>query len=456
MIRITKNIRIPENPYLLFLPFLLFYIIFVLLIQTEPLFGDEPDYLMYANNLINGFYSPPPPDIYLRSGPGYSLLIAPFVALKIPYLFIKLLNPLFHYLSIIFLFKALKQIASFRSAFIISIFWALYYNSFDFMPRMYSEVFSSFLVSFLILLLLKAFEKGKSQKENKYILFSGFILGYIVLTKVIFGYVLLFMLFGFGITWLFNRTAHAYRKSMFILLVAFVTTLPYLAYTYHLTGRFFYWASTGGNNLYWMSSPNENEYGNWFSDLILDTIPVSKESSEKGSKIGGALDMKNRNNDIPGKMDSVRYHHLNDFIDIYKYTGLAQDDAYKRIAIENIKAHPIKFVQNCLSNLGRILFNYPYSYTFQKPGTLLRFPLNMIILVFILVCLIPTFLNWRKIIFPLRFMLIFSFLYLGGSVLGSAEIRMFTVITPMLLFWIAYIINRSVIFNVKFDNNKNS
>jgi hypothetical protein len=454
MINLTKKFKKPENPYLLFFPFLLLYVIFVLLIQTEPLFGDEPDYIMYAQNLIHGFYSPPPPDIYLRNGPGYPLLIAPFVALKIPFLYIKLLNPLFHYLSIVFLFKALKQIASLRIAFIVSIFWALYYNSFDFMPRMYSEIFSSFLISLIILLILKAFEEGKSQKENKYILYSGFVLGYLVLTKVIFGYVLLSMLFGFGIFWLFNRTLALYRKSMFILLIALATTLPYLAYTYHLTGRFFYWASTGGNNLYWMSSPNKNEYGNWFRDLTLDTVPPTGESSVNGSKIGGSLDMKNRNNDIPGKMDSVRFHHLKDFEEIYKYTGIAQDDQYKKIAIRNIKANPLKFVQNCFSNIGRILFNYPYSYTIQKPGTLLRFPLNMIILVFMLISVIPTFLNWRKIIFPIRFLLFFSFLYLGGSVLGSAEIRMFTIISPMLLFWIAYILNRSVILNFRFSDIK--
>ena len=100
-----------------------------------------------------------------------------------------------------------------------------------------------------------------------------------------------------------------------------------------------------------------------------------------------------------------------------------------------------------------MLFNYPYSYTIQKPETLLRLPLNGIIAVFMLFCLIPTFINWRKIIFPVRFMLFFTLLYLGGSIFGSAETRMFTVIVPILLFWIAYIIQKSIKIKLKFDEN---
>jgi len=455
MINITKKIKIPENPFLLFSPFLLLYIIFVIVVQTKPLFGDEPDYIFYAQNLIHGFFSPPPPDIYLRSGPGYSLLIAPFIAFHIPYLFIKLLNPVFHYLSIIFIFKALKQFSSFRLAFVVSLFWACYYNSFDFMPRMYCEIFTSFLMTLLILFIMKTFNPDNSAKNKQYIYITGFIIGVIVLTKIIFGYVLLFMLVGNSLLWLFNRKVKNYRTSLIILIVALFTTAPFLIYTYHLTGRIFYWGSTGGNNLYWMTSPHDGEYGNWFPDPKLKPDSVPWRVSFPGSQIAGNLDLKNRRSDIPGTEDSVRLYHQKDFEEINKYTGLAQDDAYTRIAVENIKSHPVKFLQNCFSNIGRILFNYPYSYTIQKPGTLIRFPLNMIIVVFMLLCLIPTLINWRKIIFPIRFMLFIAFLYLGGSVLGSAEIRMFTIIAPIMLLWIAFILNKSVKFSLQFFENTN-
>jgi hypothetical protein len=58
--------------------------------------------------------------------------------------------------------------------------------------------------------------------------------------------------------------------------------------------------------------------------------------------------------------------------------------------------------------------------------------------------------NWRKIIFPVRFLLFIVLLYLGGSVFGSAEMRMFTKIVPVLLIWIAFIIQNTVKIYWKF------
>jgi hypothetical protein len=68
-----------------------------------------------------------------------------------------------------------------------------------------------------------------------------------------------------------------------------------------------------------------------------------------------------------------------------------------------------------------------------------------------LFCMIPTFKNWKKIPYSIRFLLIFALLYFCGSILGSAETRMFTIIVPILLVWIAYIIQKTVIFKLRFE-----
>jgi hypothetical protein len=442
MITITKYIKIPENPYLLFSPFLLLYIFITIRYQTNLYYGDEDFYMFFAQNLLHGFYSPPPPNIVLHYGPGYPLLIAPFIALNIPHLVIKLMNPVFNYLSIIFIFKALKHITPLRTSIIFSLFWAFYYNSFNLLYRMHSEILTSFLVSLLVLFIVRGFNSKRTKVTNKYIYLSGFIFGYIALTKVIFGYVILAMLIGSLLLWLTNRKSSNYRKGLVIVLLALATIAPYLIYTYQLTGRVFFLGTTGGSNLYWMSTLPEKEYGDWYPEPKLkpDTVISQNESNREPIFF-----------DLPGTQDSIILYHRKDFIEIYKYSGLAQDDAYKRIAINNIKSHPLKFIRNCLCNVSRILINYPYSYRLQRPGYMAKFPLNMIILVFIVICIIPTIINWRKIMFPLRFMLCFSLLYLGGSVFGSAEIRMFSIIVPMLLFWIAYILNKSIRFNLHFD-----
>lgn len=450
MLNMLRNIKITQNPYLIFLPFILFYIGIVLFYNTDTLVGDENRFLLYARNLTNGYYSPS--DITLGNGPGYPIILTPFVAFDLPYLFIKLLNPVFYYLSIIFLFKALQQVVSFRVALIFSLFWACYYNGFESMHLMYSEIFTYFLVSLLLFLLLKAFNPDTSNKKGKYIILSGFIMGYIILTKVIFGYVLLFFIIALGILWVLNRRAVNYKKSLNILIVAFITVAPYLVYTYNLTGKLFYWSTTGGENLYWMSSHYEGEYGSWFAAPNKTTNFESTEDSISHSKESGYLDFINADNLIPGTGDSIKSRHQKHFDEIIQNsgTGVQRDEMFRKIAIKNIKENPLNYFKNCFSNAGRILFNYPYSYSTQRPSTLLRFPLNGIILLLMVFCLIPTMLNWHKLLFPVRFMIFFFFLYLGGSVLGTAEIRMFSIVVPMILFWIAYILQKSVRVKLKF------
>lgn len=447
--------KLHRNPYFIFLPFLLFYYVFVFIFQKDTITGDEDRFLLYAQNLTNGYFASP--DITIGNGPGYSIFIVPFLILKLPLFLIILTNPILYYLSIVFLFKSIKLIAPFNIALIFSLFWACYYNSLDNMHLMHSEVFSSFLISILLYFLVKAFNPADQGKRKKYLILAGFTFGYLILTKVIFGYVLLFMLIVSAILWLFNRSNLNYKKGTIILLCSFLTVLPYLIYTYNLTGKTFYWSTTGGENLYWMSTNYNDEYGSWIAAPNLPTNYTSPEDSARKAQESGYLIFANKENLLPGLEDSIKLHHQKDFDEILKHsiTGLERDKAFTRIAIRNIKADPGNYVKNCFSNVGRILFNYPYTYTRQKPTTLLRLPLNGLIAVLMLFCLIPTFMNWRKVIYPIRFILFMLLLYLGGSVLASAEIRMFTIIVPMPLFWIAYTLTKTVKINLKFKNEVN-
>jgi hypothetical protein len=416
------KIKITRNPFILFSPFLFLYLVFVFKFPTNGTMGDENRYLMFAQHLLNGFYSWPAPNIDIGDGPGYPILIMPFVALKTPLIFITSLNALLYYFSIIFLFKSLQQVTSFSFTLIACLFWAAFYNSYQNLSLILPEVFTTFLVSLLIFYLLRAFKVDNTQSKKRYIYISGFILGYIALTKIIFGYVLLFTLVIIIVACLWKIKNINYKKMAAILLTALATTAPFLVYTFHMTGKLFFWGTTGGENLYWMSTPYEGEYGDWFQFPI---DPVIKD------------------NNLPETEVHLTLNHKKDFDEILNYKGIQRDDAYKRIAIKNIKSNPGKFFKNCISNVGRMFFNYPYSYTAQKNSTLARIFFNGIILVIGLFCLIPTFLNWRKIIFPIKFLLLFAAVYFGGSILASAETRMFTIIIPVLLLWIAYIIHKT-------------
>ena len=163
-----KITRITKNPYLLFSPFLCFYILYILLFPSD-FSGDEIRYLRFAKNLIHGFYSPPAPDIDLTNGPGYPLLLSPFVAIGLPLVFMALLNAVFYYLSIILLFKALKQTVELNMALIFSCFWACYYVAFGTMNTIVPETFTFLLVSLLIFSLVKVFKTDNSKEIRRFI-----------------------------------------------------------------------------------------------------------------------------------------------------------------------------------------------------------------------------------------------------------------------------------------------
>jgi hypothetical protein len=430
------NKRLFQNPYLLFAPFLVIYILIVLRFHNDINVGDEVRYMLFAQRLLNGSYSPPFPNIDLTNGPGFPILLMPFVGFNLPVICITLMNALLYYLSIIFVFKSLQQITNWGITLTISLFWACYYNSYEYLPLIYSEILSIFLVSLFLFSIIKAFNPKSLKQARAYIFLAGITFGYLVLTKFIFGYVLLIMFFGTGIMWIFNRHSVSYRRGFVIMVIALACNLPYLAYTHQLTGKLFYWGSAGGDSMYWMTTPYTNEYGNWesFNDFM------HNKSSDS--------------DDLASKNDSLISNHYKVFKEISNYNNIERDDLLKSIAIQNIINHPFKFLQNCISNIGRILFNYPYSYNFQKPGTLLRIPPNGIIVFFALICLVPSFANWRKIIYPIRFMLFVTLLYLGGSVLGSAETRMFTLIVPVLLIWIAFTVPKSFIIKFKWKESE--
>ncbi|MGC4034394.1 MAG: hypothetical protein QM764_00435 [Chitinophagaceae bacterium] len=421
------------SPFLLFLPFLLLYIVIILLFHPHQIADDEIRYTGYAHNLLHGYYSEPPPNVAIINGPGYPIVLMPFVAINAPIVWMVLLNAIFYYISVVYLFKALRQIASFGIAFAFSLFWACYYNSFQDMLNAFTESLTCMIISLLLYFLTHLFFNQKTPKK-KYLYFAGISLGYLVLTKIIFGYVLLILLIASFILWLLKRQSVILKRNLLFLLIAFATITPYLAYTFSLTGEIFYLGNPGADALYWMSSPYETEFGDWRG------FPKEQQGVDPYR--------------VPYYQDSLTAHHKLNFEIAHQFDGARQDSVYTKMAKDNIKAHPSKFIQNWISNVGRILFSFPNSYTLQNNKTLFRLPLNGIIVVLSLFCIIPTLLNWRNVNFMVRLLLFFTLIYLGGSSLVSGLTRMFTIVVPILLFWMAFILPRTLSINWRFNKNQ--
>ena len=412
------------NPWLIFSPFLAIFIILVLKLHSDKMEGDESRYFMYAQNLLQGFYSPKNV-VFLWNGPGYPLFLAPFLYFKLPLITIPLANAIMQYMSIVFLFKSIKAYTNTKVALLASLAWGVYYLGYQEIPSILTEPLTSFLMSSLLVSLSSYFTKG----NKNYLYVSGIIIGLIVLTKFIFGYILLFMLIFWVAVYLIyqmKKIAQPKIKSLIIALgIAFVLVTPYLAHTYQLTNRVFYWGNSGGMNLYWMSTPYENEFGDWFPETLFI-----------GQAISGTNLYKN---------------HLSDINYFLTLKGIERDDAYKQKGIENIKKYPLKYIRNWFTNQGRLWFNFPQTGFSHSERGLLRFVPNAILLTFFLLSLYLWGINFKKCPIEINFLALFILSYLGMTSLISALPRQLTVSVPILLFWISFIQFKSTKVTIKFD-----
>lgn len=396
------------NIYYKLAPFLLLYLTICIVFTQNKIIGDEVRYLAYANNLLNGFYSPSYPEVDLWNGPGYPLLLAPFLFFKLPLIVLRLLNGFLLYFSLIISYKTYSIYSSKKGAFLFTVLLGLYFPIFQNLPLIFTESLTWFLISLVCFLFLKNY-KQKSISW-KLIILSSFSIAYLAMTKVIFGYVILFMLFVSIFMFLFPVFRPSAKKSTLIFFVSLIFCLPWLLYTYSLTHKLFYWTNSASMSLYTMSSPFANELGDWKSKKELQLNPNHKVF-----------------------MDSIS-----------KLNPLERDEAYKAAAIENIRSHPKKYLSNWLANVGRLFFSYPHSN--YEPTIKLYFTLipNMFVIVFIILIFPISIVHYKK--FPEGFFLLFLFVlvYLGGSTLVSAFRRMFYITMPFWFFFFSYVFNNII------------
>lgn len=417
---IQKFKTVQKDPFVFYLPFLCIYIGLVVLLHDNGMEADESNYLEFAENLLNGYYSPPN-EINLWSGPGYPIFLTPFVFFEMPLLSITLFNAVFQYLSIILLFYTIRSFSSFKAASIFSLLWAFYFISWHLMPLIMTEGFAIFLIALSAYFISRSFFNNK--KSHKII--AGLTIGFLALTKIIFGYVILCCLIFYTVFSLMNAFLKKaiFKKEMTILAISLIPLIPYLFYTYNLTGRLFYFGNSGGQSLYFMSTPYLGEFGDWNNEIFTGYC----------------------NDDIqPCNAEFFLKNHEEDYRYIFNVKGVERDDRFKEIAIRNIKNNPIKYVRNCISNQGRMWFGFPFSYHFQKDIFLgIAFP-NAILFALFLYMLMFWFIRIREIRRDLNFIFIFLMIYLTGSTFLSAYPRQLYIIVPMMLVLIAYAINQSV------------
>lgn len=400
------------NIFCKLIPFLLFYSALSLLFGKEKLIQDEERYVLFAENLLKGFFSPPLPNIDLWNGPGYPALLASFMFFKVPVAGLRLINGVLLYLSLIFTYRTISMYSSEKTALSYTVILGLYFPIFQYPPLLYSESLAWFLISLIILSAVKTYRQ--KDIEWKYVLLSALSLAYLAMTKIIFGYVIFAMLFASILMFIIPKFQPLAKKNTLVFAVSFVFCLPWLFYTYSITGKPFYWANSGNMSLYTMSTPFENEVGDWYTITDLQLNPNHK-----------------------GFIDSV-----------IKLTPLQRDDAFKAQAIKNIRNHPKKYFFNWIYNTNRLLF-FPSA---SAPKTIFAYHAfipNMFVFVFIVITLLIGGFYYKRIPPELLVLLLFILIYLFGSTLLSTYRRMFYITMPFWIVYFSYIFNSIVSIKIR-------
>jgi len=402
-----------KSNVLFFSPFLFIYITFFIEFNVSEFRGDEERYYQLAKNLLNGYYSSYAGD--LPNGPGYPIFIMPFIALDLSPFYIRFTNVLLHYFSILLLFSSIKKL-NIKLAYFISFFWGCYYIAIQDLPLMISETLTIFLISLFIYSI-------NCLNGKKYIILSGITLGYLALTKVIFTYVII-MLLIYTLTYYLLSKSSYYKNGVIISIIALFVISPYIIYTYNTTGKLFYLTNQGGSVLYWMSSPNENEYGDWNNETFTaNCLNKSKNNCNA---------------------EYFRNSHETFFKRISNIDPIERDTKLKDAAINNILNNPIKYANNWISNISRMLLATPNSYYFQNNNVIYRFIPNSIIFTILVCSIYISIINWKNIPFNIKFTALLPLFYLSLSSILSASPRHFYIIVPVILFYFSFLFNKTI------------
>ena len=375
----------------------------------HPDFGDEWRYLYYADNLIHGFYSPRE-RVFLWNGPGYPLLIVPFV--KVGWNDgARYANAAWHAGTMAYAWAILRPFVRASWNLVAVVALGFYQPLVSHLPLLYTEVVCCFLMTGWM------YHALRSQTGSFHTLIAGSYLGVLCLTKVIFGVgLLVFIVISFGL-WVYRR-ADALAVYLRVSLLALALCIPYLSYTYHLTGRWLYWSSAAGNNFYWLTSPYREESGDWYHQGWVHNNPVLRAHHESIFDYTSGL---------------IDNPSLSEREQLFNLSTPQSADVFLQAGLRNIRTHPAKFAGNYLANLSRLLFDVPTSVR----GTRLRnesSEWNLPILVW--TCCVLAYARYRRVSLPRAFWpcLGFALITLSAYTLSSLCSRFLIPLVP--LWWL--------------------
>ncbi len=397
---------------MLFFGTLLLYVLNVIATDHRDFIWDEGRYHKYAQHLTQGFYvTPEKPDIV--NGPGYPLVLAPLIAAGMPTMGLRMLNALFMALAVWFSFRAVLPYAGRRWALTVAWVTLLHPSLVRAGPYLMTEALAVCCIAGF------AWAFSAALREEKWrwslILAAGFAFGWLTLTRVFFGNVIMaasVFLVVMLIVWKSQR--ERLLRALVVMAVSFAMCLPWLAFTHAKTGDLICWSTNSGELLYWMTSTHEGENGHWFSVEEAQSTP------------------------------ELVKHHREFYLKYYEMSVKDREEAFTKIAMEQLRANPFGVYKNWLSNLCRLVFGFPRSFQAENFLNVGLVVVNGPILFAAVISLWFGLKKWRSQPVEVLLMALLLFIYLGGSTVAPGLPRYTAVVWPWLGFGIAAVLSRSL------------
>jgi hypothetical protein len=405
-------------------------------------------YIQNARNLMHGYFASPD-TLMFWNGPGYPIFLVPFLALKLPLKLIYAANAAFMYLGIVHFQGALRLsgVGKRSLAYAYAMGLLLFLHG-PLMGMVMTESLSAYLACGAAYHYCRAARSG----ERLHVALAGFHLGYLALTKVFFGYALEASIPIAGAIWAWKRawaastaggpaTARMESKTVEASTAGMASTagiaaaacaigllvcMPYLAHTWHKTGKANFWGNAGGMQLYFMSMPEKEYFGDWLNFVAVIEHPEY----------------------FPNHVDFIR--------ETIKLDWVAQDSVFKQAALRQYREHPRKAIDNWRANVNRMAFGFPNT---VYPGAsadlstgnrafVYAFPFMLLLML-----AIPGWLGRRSVPPGVHACLAFACLSLGGMSLVCAIPRQVFPMLPLLGLWCAVVLERTVRFQPGSDSH---
>lgn len=308
-------------------PLLVLYVLVCAVSQPGAPVHDEGPLLGYAHRLLDGGYADAGTSVamdFLWHGPGLPLLLAPLVALDLPLVAVRFVEPVLLGAAVLAFHRLLRLRLPPRAALVGTYAFGLYVPFLAMLGELHKEP----LAILLVVIALLGLSRGLAEDRRAPLIVAGLALGGLSLVRVEYAGVAAVVLIGAALALVLRRVRLIARGLVVATAVALLVFAPWLAYTHAVTGRLGYLGNAAGLSLYWMSPNSPGESGQWHreSTVFQDQALRDQRPLWRGLE----------------RLDPLR-----------------RDDELRRVAIDNIRAEPKRYLRNLAANTTRLFFLVP-------------------------------------------------------------------------------------------------